>query len=122
MKTRALLVGTGGWAETHLRAYQECEQIAVVALVGHRNRERLAALAEKYGVPVASLDLAEALRQVEPDMVDLACNPHFRLEGVRAAMQPSNGFFQSTTRTLATGPNSSCPITFWTRARLTCFR
>jgi predicted dehydrogenase len=89
MKTRALLVGTGGWAETHLRAYGACEQIELAALVGHRNEERLRALAETYAVPVASLGLAEALKRVEPDMVDFACNPHFRLEGVRAAMQPS---------------------------------
>lgn len=89
MKTRALLVGTGGWAETHLCAYGACDEIELVALVGHRNNERLRALAETYAVPVASLDLPKAIKQVEPEMVDIASNPHFRLEGVRAAMQPS---------------------------------
>ena len=84
-KLQCVVVGTGGWAETHLRAYQLCTQVEPVALVGHANAERLEALAGRYGITYRSLSLAEALAATQAEMVDIACNPHYRLEGVRAA-------------------------------------
>jgi predicted dehydrogenase len=85
---RAVLVGTGGWAEAHATAYRDCSEVELVGVCGHRNVERLNNLAEKYGIPERSLALHELLAKTEPDILDLACNPHFRLEGVRAAMEP----------------------------------
>lgn len=85
---KSVLVGTGGWAETHLRAYRDCRQVEIVGLCGHRNVDRLNVLADQYGIPERSLDLDDLLERMQPDIVDIACNPHFRLEGVRAAMQP----------------------------------
>lgn len=81
-------MGTGGWAEAHAAAYRDCAEVELVGICGHRNIERLNDLAEKYGVPGRSLNLRELLAKTEPDILDLACNPHFRLEGVRAAMAP----------------------------------
>ncbi|MFH1085595.1 MAG: Gfo/Idh/MocA family oxidoreductase [Chloroflexota bacterium] len=88
-KLRCAVVGTGGWAETHLRAYQRCAHVEPVALVGHANADRLAALAQRYGIPHQGLDLAQVVAATDAEMVDLACNPHYRLEGVRAALAPS---------------------------------
>jgi len=87
-KMRSVLVGTGGWAEAHAAAYGNCTEVELVGICGHRNAERLNELAEKYAVPERSLDLQELLARTEPDMLDLACNPHFRLEGVRAGLMP----------------------------------
>ncbi|MGQ9632236.1 MAG: Gfo/Idh/MocA family protein [bacterium] len=87
-KLRAVLVGTGGWAEAHAAAYRDCSDVELVGICGHRNAERLNSLADKYGIPERSLSLRELLAKTEPDILDIACNPHFRLEGVRAAILP----------------------------------
>ena len=93
MKQRAVLMGTGGWAETHIRAYQSCEHVELVGLCGHANRERLLTLCRQYAIPEHSLDLAELVSRTQPDIVDIACNPHYRLEGVSAGLQPSVKLF-----------------------------
>ena len=85
---RAVLVGTGGWAEAHASAYRDCAEVELVGICGHRNVERLNDLAEKYGITEHSLNLDELLAKTRPDVLDIACNPHFRLEGIRAAMVP----------------------------------
>jgi predicted dehydrogenase len=87
-KLRAVLVGTGGWAAAHAAAYRDCMEAELVGICGHCNVERLNKLAETYGVPECSLDLHRLLARTEPDILDVACNPHFRLEGVRAALRP----------------------------------
>lgn len=89
MKLKSVLVGTGGWAETHIQAYQDCAEIELVGLCGHRNADRLNALADRYAIPERGLDLREMLDRVQPDVLDVACNPHFRLEAVQLALQPS---------------------------------
>ncbi|NLG50389.1 MAG: Gfo/Idh/MocA family oxidoreductase [Chloroflexi bacterium] len=90
MKLKSLLVGTGGWAETHIRAYQNCAEIELVGLCGHRSADKLNALADQYAIPERGLDLRELLDRVQPDVLDVACNPHFRLQAVQLAiMQPS---------------------------------
>ena len=88
-KLRSLLVGTGGWAETHAKAYQLCSEVELAGVCGHRNTERLDHVANTYGIPNRSTDLEGLIRETEPDMLDIACNPCFRLKGVRAAMVPS---------------------------------
>ena len=88
-KLKSVLVGTGGWAETHAIAYQMAEQVELVGICGHQNAERLDIVAEKYSIPERSNNLRELLEKTQPDILDLACNPHFRLEGVRAAIIPS---------------------------------
>jgi len=89
MVMRSVLVGTGGWAETHIRAYGTCREVELVGLCGHRKAQRTQALAERYAIPAWSLDLRDLLDRTEPDILDIACNPHYRAEGVRAAMRPS---------------------------------
>ena len=88
-KLRSVVVGTGGWAETHLKAYAGCRNIGPVGICGHHNVERLAELSAACGIREQSPDLVELVERVQPDVLDIACNPHFRLEGVRAAMVPS---------------------------------
>ena len=59
MNQRGVLMVTGGWAEVHIRAYQDCQDVELVGLCGHVNRGRLSSLAEQYGIPNRSTDLAE---------------------------------------------------------------
>ena len=87
-KLRSVVVGTGGWAETHLKAYAGCTEIEPVGVCGHENVDRLRELSATCEDVEQSLDLGELLERVQPDVLDIACNPHFRLEGVQAAMAP----------------------------------
>ena len=82
---RAVLVGTG-WGTTHAAAYHNCKEVKLVGICGHRNVDRLNALADEYQIPQRSLNLDELLAKKEPDILDIATNPHYRLEGVRATM------------------------------------
>ena len=88
-KLRAVLVGTAHWAETHVRAYAACSEVELVGLCGHNNVTRLNELVEKYDIPEHGRDLSALLEKTKPDMLDVACNPHFRLGAVQAAMVPS---------------------------------
>lgn len=86
MKLKSLLVGTAGWAEKHLMAYQLCPDIEVGGIVGHSNRGRLDKLGDAYGIRARFMDLREAIAAVKPDMVDVAGNPRFRLPAVQACI------------------------------------
>jgi len=61
---RALLLGTGGWAGAHAKAYRLCSEIELVGICGHRNLDKLAALGREYGVPTGT-DLEEMLDHVK---------------------------------------------------------
>jgi predicted dehydrogenase len=87
-KLRAIVVGTGHWAEAHLTAYRQCKNITVVGLWGHQNEEKLRKLAKKFEIQDVSLSLDDLLNRTTPDVVDIVCNPNFRLEGVQACMRP----------------------------------
>ena len=84
-RLRVVLVGTGGWARSHVQAMRECHDVELVGICGHHNRERLQALCAEAGGIAGDLDLAALLQRTRPDIVDIACNPHFRLEGMRLA-------------------------------------
>ncbi len=87
---RSVVVGTGGWGETHVRAYGRCREVQLVGLCEPRDDlARLAELGERYSIVETSTDLAALLARTQPEMLDIACNPHFRLEGVRAALGTS---------------------------------
>ena len=88
-KLKSVLVGTGNWAKAHATAYGNCTEVELDGICGHSNLDRLNLLAEECAIPECSLDLGELLARTKPDMLDIACNPHFRLEGVKAAMIPS---------------------------------
>jgi len=86
-RLRALLVGTGGWASAHAEAYVGCRKVKLVAVCGHRDTGRLADLASRYGPVATGLDLQRLLEETQPDILDVACNPHYRVEPVRLAVE-----------------------------------
>lgn len=85
-KLRVVLVGTGGWARAHALAMRQCREVELVGICGHHNRDRLAALGAEFGGLPGDLALEPLLRRLQPDIVDIACNPHYRLAGVQAAV------------------------------------
>ncbi len=84
-KQRAVLFGTGKWAGVHAAAYAVCNEVELIGVSSHSNRPGLDVFADQHGVAGRSLDLDRLLRQTEPDILDIAAHPAFRLEGVRLA-------------------------------------
>jgi predicted dehydrogenase len=85
-KVRAVLIGTGGWGRAHVQAIRQCRDLELVGVGGHQDRERLQAMCAECGGVPGDLDLARLLRDTRPEVVDVCCNPHFRLEGVQLAV------------------------------------
>lgn len=110
MTLQAVLVGTGGWAETHIRAYQQCQEVTLAGLCGHRNIERTRALAERYGIAAWSHELDELLDRIQPDILDIACNPHYRVEGVRAAAKRASVRLINLEKPMALTPSEAYEI------------
>lgn len=84
MKT--LLIGTGLWAENHLKAMQRCRRMRIAGIVGHSNEARLNELADRYAIPYRSMNVTKAIADVGPDIVDIAGSPRYRLAGVTACV------------------------------------
>ena len=86
---KVLLIGTGVWAENHVKAYALCREVELAGVVGHSNEARLNELADGYNIPHRSMNVADAIDGVQPDIVDVAANPQFRLAGLRACIGTS---------------------------------
>lgn len=80
------LVGTGWWSEKHLHAWQRIEGARIQALCD-RDPEKLAAKAERYGVPEEDryADLASMLANADIDIADIVTGPDTHVELVRQA-------------------------------------
>jgi predicted dehydrogenase len=105
-KLRALLVGTGGWAAAHAKAYRECSEVELVGVCGHSNLDRLAALATEYGVEQGT-DIDQMLDRLQPDILDISCNPHYRVEPVLAACERSFVRLVNTEKPMALVPSEA---------------
>jgi predicted dehydrogenase len=84
---RALLVGTGSVAESHVRAIDA--SLGRVQLVGavEVDAERLRAFGERYKIAALHTDYAAALRDVRPDLVLIAAPPAFHADMTVAALE-----------------------------------
>ncbi|WP_308910424.1 Gfo/Idh/MocA family oxidoreductase [Pseudokordiimonas caeni] len=70
---RIALAGAGAFGEKHLDGLRKIDGVTVTSLVGRR-LEPTQAIAEKYGIPHATTDLAETLSRDDVDAVIL-CTP-----------------------------------------------
>ena len=70
---KAILAGAGAFGRKHLDGIKEIDDVEVVALVGRR-QEKTQALADEYGIRLASTDLSEALAVPGVDAAIL-CTP-----------------------------------------------
>ncbi|MBR2364088.1 MAG: Gfo/Idh/MocA family oxidoreductase [Lentisphaeria bacterium] len=75
-KFRVAIIGCGGIAQAHLKAYQEMPEVEIVAGVDI-NPERLKVMEETWGLPKKALfkDWKEMLKKIKPDGVDV-CTPN----------------------------------------------
>ncbi|MYF90616.1 MAG: Gfo/Idh/MocA family oxidoreductase, partial [Gemmatimonadetes bacterium] len=73
-KLRVALIGAGGIAGSHMRYYQDMDDVEMVA-AADVVLERAQKSCEEYENPAAYADYEEMLRQVEPDAVSV-CTPN----------------------------------------------
>lgn len=84
---RALLVGTGGIGDAHMRAVEASQgRVQLVAAVD-LERERVQAFCTRHGVPSAYTDYTVALREVRPDLVMIAAPPSVHCAMTIAALE-----------------------------------
>lgn len=84
---RALLVGTGSVAESHVRAIEGSQGRVQLAGAMEIDAERLKAFGAKFGVAALFTDYAEALRTVRPDLVLVAAPPALHADMTIAALE-----------------------------------
>ncbi len=75
-KLRVAIIGCGGIAQTHLKAFREIPEVEIVAGVDIK-RDRLDIIRDTWGLPEEALftDWKEMLRKIKPDAVDV-CTPN----------------------------------------------
>ncbi|MBL9188499.1 MAG: Gfo/Idh/MocA family oxidoreductase [Opitutaceae bacterium] len=84
---RALLVGTGGIGDAHVRAVEATQgRVQLVAAVDV-DAARAAAFCQRHRVPAALTDFATALRETRPDIVLIATPPDLHGAMCIAAME-----------------------------------
>ena len=84
---RALLVGTGGIGDAHVRAVEATQgRVQLVAAVDV-DAARVKAFCERHRIPSALTDYPTALREVQPDLVFIAAPPSLHRHMSIAAME-----------------------------------
>ena len=84
---RALLVGAGGVAESHVRAVEHTRGRVVLAGAVDVDPERLKAFCHRHKIAAAHTDYATALEAVRPDLVLVAAPPALHAEMTLAALE-----------------------------------
>lgn len=88
MKTyRAVLVGTGGIGEAHVRAVEFTQGRVQLVAACDINADRSREFCEKFKVPTAHTDYATMLREEKPDIVLIAAPPGLHADMSIAAME-----------------------------------
>ena len=75
-KLRVAIIGCGGIAQAHMRAYQNMPEVEIVAGVDIK-KDRLELMNKEWGIPKEALftDWKEMLAKIKPDAVDV-CTPN----------------------------------------------
>lgn len=88
MKTyRAVLVGTGGIGEAHVRAVEFTQGRVQLVAACDINADRVREFCEKFNVPTPHTDYATMLRDEKPDIVLIASPPGMHADMSIAAME-----------------------------------
>lgn len=83
---RGALVGAGGIALYHMRAWQSVPGVEIGAIADPLCG-RAVSLADEFGIATTFADLEELLDRVRPDFVDIATPPHVHLANVISAAE-----------------------------------
>lgn len=81
-KYKTVLIGTGSWAEVHAKAWNKIKDADLIGVWEYIDMKRLNDFANKFKISHRYSDLGMMLKELHPDIVDIAANPHFRLEAV----------------------------------------
>lgn len=84
---RALLVGTGSVADTHLRAIEETRGRVKLVTAVDIDPGRVRLFCDRHNIPSAHTDYATALRETKPDLVIVASPPALHAALSIAAME-----------------------------------
>ncbi len=84
---RALLVGTGGIGDAHVRAVEATAGRVTLEAAVDIDPSRARDFCARHGIPSAFGDFAEALAQVKPDLVLIAAPPSLHASMCIAAME-----------------------------------
>lgn len=88
MKTyRAVLVGTGGIGEAHVRAAEFTQGRVQLVAACDIDAGRVRAFCDKFGIPHAHTDYATMLREEKPDIVLIGAPPGLHADMSIAAME-----------------------------------
>lgn len=75
---RSLMLGCGARAHWHAKVYPQVEGLALAACCD-LDPERGQAFAQEFGIPAVYQDFAQALAEVQPDVVHVVTNPTRRV-------------------------------------------
>ena len=84
---RALLVGTGGVADSHVRAIEDSRGRVELAAAVDVDRARAEAFGARHKLPAVYTDFAAALAAVQPQLVLIATPPSFHAAFCIAALE-----------------------------------
>ncbi|MBT3602543.1 MAG: Gfo/Idh/MocA family oxidoreductase [Candidatus Latescibacteria bacterium] len=73
-KLRVAFIGAGGIAGTHMRYYNEMDDVEMVAM-SDISKPGMARWADQYGIPEAYTDYDKMLKEIKPDAVSV-CTPN----------------------------------------------
>jgi len=79
MMFKSAILGCGGRAKGHARAYEHVRKTKLEA-VCDMDESRLAPFVEEFGVPRGYRDLHEMLETEKPDLLHIVTQPHLRVE------------------------------------------
>jgi predicted dehydrogenase len=84
-RLRILQVGAGARAQSHLAAMRTCAEVEIVGLC-ELDAARLNSTADTFGITACYSDMAHAIADTQPDLVDIVTPPQIRLSIVHAAV------------------------------------
>ena len=85
-RLRGVVVGAGYFSRFHYDAWLRIPEVEIVALCD-LDHDRMCAASQRYGIEFACLDYREALREHQPDFVDIVTPPATHLEICRWAAE-----------------------------------
>ncbi|MCW8131773.1 MAG: Gfo/Idh/MocA family oxidoreductase [Planctomycetota bacterium] len=85
-KLRAVQVGCGGRAQTHIKAMIACGEVELLAICDI-DAAKLKATAEKYNIPKTYASMEEMIQKEQPEFVDICTPPTIRTSIVEPAIK-----------------------------------
>lgn len=109
-KYKVALVGTGDWAKVHAAAWNKISDADLIGVWEYIDMQRLDDFANEFKIPNRYSDLKKMLKELHPDMVDIAANPHFRLEAIKDIVKEPSVKLINVEKPIALKPSDAYKI------------